>query len=66
MENFSWGPVGKTGSGGGSIDSVLENLVQSGPRFIRLVGLYSVHTEPSFSRTPSAQQPQTPNPLTLL
>lgn len=66
VENFSWGPVGKTGSGAGSIGSALENPVQSGPRSIHLVGQYSVQMELSSGRTPDAQQPQTPNPLTLL
>lgn len=32
VENFSWGPVGKTGSGGGRRGRALENLVQSGPQ----------------------------------
>lgn len=37
VENFSRGPVGKTGSGGGRIGRAWRTLCKGGPRFIPLI-----------------------------
>ena len=67
VENFSWGPVGKTGSGRGRMGRALENLVQSGPQVHPLGPVSTVFTRSTVlagSLLPSSHK--TPDPLTLL